>query len=84
MHCPSAGTKLSSWTETFYNCAVPFLLDGTSWMSACAAASLDFSSDPDVRHPHLSRHGLLWLLEGPSPGEKGTLPYAQVERGQLS
>lgn len=80
MHCPNVGTKLSRRTdpETFFNCAVHFLLNGTSWMSSCAAASLDFSGDPDVSHPHLSRPGLLRLLEGPSPGEKGTLPCAPV------
>lgn len=85
MHSPNVGTKLPNRTDTktFSNCAEHFLLDGTSWMSSCAAASLDFSRDPDVSHPHLSRPGLLWLLEGPSPGEKGTPPCAQVEWGQL-
>lgn len=80
MGCPSVGTKLFSCTdtETFSNCAVHFLLDGTSWMRSCAAASLDSSSDPDVSHLYLSRPGLLRLLEGPSPGEKGALPCASV------
>lgn len=77
MHCPSVGTKLSSRTDTetpsngVLCCAVS--LEGPSWAGSWAAAS---HRDPDVSHPHLSRPRLLRLLEGPSPGEKGTLPCA--------